>query len=544
VQSGDVMLARKDCTQESSRVMLASFFVARMDGDASPFAAANAQTRSSRSGRDGLKEHVGATVLVGSMTPGVGGTLQNIKRRDDKDWQTGSFDGIHFFDAFSGIIADRPAIDEIGDADGAMPPHSGECGYSFESNPVHYTWRLSRPTAIPPENKLFGNDSMEPAVFDDLKNSLDKSGAAAAIDGLCDALRKHKDYTGLFYARLMKKRHELGVSPIPTGSSQDLPAEVHAPYEDAIREAARQAGNLFLEDGNIPAAWAFFRMIGEPQPVINAIENFKPLENEDCHPVVDIAFNQGVHVQKGFDLIVDRYGICSAITTLGGHEFPPQSPEREYCIKRLVRALYDELKDRLTAEIEHKQGFKPTATTVRDLIAGRDWLFEDDVYHIDVSHLSAVIQMTASHLGASTELDLARELCAYGQKLSLKFQYQSDPPFEDQYKDYAIFLDILAGVNVDEGLAHFRRKAEDADPETIGTFPAEVLVNLLVRLDRPKDALTIARKFLSKVDDTRLSCPSVAELCQRTSDYAALAEVARAQGNAVHYVAGLIAAKQ
>jgi hypothetical protein len=115
------MLARKDCTQESSRVMLASFFVARMDGDASPFAAANAQTRSSRSGRDGLKEHVGATVLVGSMTPGVGGTLQNIKRHDDKGWQTRSFDGIHFFDAFSGIIADRPAIDEIGDATERCP---------------------------------------------------------------------------------------------------------------------------------------------------------------------------------------------------------------------------------------------------------------------------------------------------------------------------------------------------------------------------------------------------------------------------------------
>jgi hypothetical protein len=362
-----------------------------------------------------------------------------------------------------------------------------------------------------------------------------------AIDRLCDALRQSKDYTGLFYGMLMKKRFELGVSPIPTGSSQDLPKEVHGPYEEAIRQAGRVVGNLFLEDGNIPAAWTFFRMLGEPEPIVTALENYKPLEGEDCHPVVDIAFNQGVHVRKGFELIVQRYGICSAITTLGGQEFPAGKEERDYCIRRLVRALYDELKERLTAEIEHKQGFKPTAQTVRELIAGRDWLFEEDFYHIDVSHLSSVVQM-ASNLGPGPELDLARELCAYGQKLSGKFQYQTDPPFEDQYTDYGIFLGIIAGANVEEGLAHFRKKAEDADPETIGTYPAEVLVNLLLRLERPKEALAVARKFLSRAEEGRLSCPSIAELCQRNNDFASLAEVAREQGNAVHFMAGLIAA--
>src|SRR5262245_25810927 len=78
---------------------------------------------------------------------------------------------------------------------------------------------------------------MDQQFFAQLRQTLDKEGAPAAIERLCAGLREHKDYTGLFYALLMKKRYELGVSPIPTGSSQDLPPETHAAYEDAIRDA-------------------------------------------------------------------------------------------------------------------------------------------------------------------------------------------------------------------------------------------------------------------------------------------------------------------
>ncbi len=383
---------------------------------------------------------------------------------------------------------------------------------------------------------------MNPQVFDELREAFDQRGSAAAIERLCATLKDAKDYTGLFYALLLKKRVELGVPPVPTGSSQDLPGDAHAPYEEAIRQAGRLVGGLYLGEGNIPAAWAFFRMLGEPAPVHDALDKVQPLEGEDVHPLVDIAFHQGAHVRKGFDLLLERYGICSAITTLGGHDFPTGKDDRDYCIRRLVRSLYDELAGRLRAEIEQRQGFAPTATTVRELIAGRDWLFEDECYHIDLSHLSATVQM-ATNLDRGDELDLARELCEYGQKLSPRFGYQSDPPFENQYHDYGVFLSILAGDQVDEGLAHFRAKAAEADPETVGTYPAQVLVNLLLRLGRQDEALAAARQYLSRADETRLSCPGVVELCQRTGNYAVLADAARESGNAVHFVAGLIGAQ-
>ena len=110
------------------------------------------------------------------------------------------------------------------------------------------------------------------------------------------------------------------------------------------------------------------------------------------------------------------------------------------------------------------------------------------------------------------------------------------------YRDYGVFLSILAGDRVDEGLAHFRAKADNADPETVGTYPAQVLVNLLLRLGRPQEALEVARRHLTAADPRHLSCPGVLELCQRAGDFGAFAEVAREQGDAVHYLAGLVEA--
>lgn len=382
---------------------------------------------------------------------------------------------------------------------------------------------------------------MDQALFDDLQQTLTTRGPAAAIDRLCEQLRARKDYTGLFYALLMKKRHELGVTPVPTAPAQDLPREAHEPFEQAIRDAARLVGRLYLEDGDIPQGWVYFRMIGEPQPVAEALERHEPAEGEDLQSLVHLAFYEGVHPRRGFDWILNRNGICNAITTLSSQGDLGHQPEvRLHCVRQLVRALHRELRERLAADVERHEGTLPVGDSVRGLMAGRDYLFADEFAHIDTSHLGAVVQMSTV-LEPGDEMEMARELCAYGQRLSPRLRYQSDPPFDDQYRDYGVFLAILAGDQVEEGLLHFRAKADQADPETVGTYPAEVLVNLLLRLGRPAEALAVARRYLAGVDNRRLTCPGISELCQQVRDYRTLAEVAREQGDPVHFVAGLIA---
>jgi hypothetical protein len=380
---------------------------------------------------------------------------------------------------------------------------------------------------------------MDPITFDEIEQTLTTKGPAFAIELLCTKLRDTKDYNGLFYALLMKKRQELGVSTVPTGPARDLPKEVHETYEEGIREAARTVGHLYLAEGNIAGAWPYFRMLDEAKPVADVLANYRPSEDEDIQPLVHIAYYEGANPKRGFDWILERYGICNAITTLGGQDLGLSPEVRQYCIRRVIRNLHDELRERLVHIITNQEGSAPKGTTITELIAGRDWLFSDEFAHVDVSHLSSAVQMSAQ-LDPCAELDLARDLCVYGQRISPRLRYPADPPFDDQYRDYGIYLAILAGDKVEEGLAHFHAKAEQADPETIGTYPAQVLVNLLLRLNRLPEALQVARRFLASADGRQISCPGIGELCQRAKDYRTMAEVAREQGDAVHFVAGLI----
>jgi hypothetical protein len=391
---------------------------------------------------------------------------------------------------------------------------------------------------------------MSSALFDELERTLAADGAEAAIDRLCTRLREEKDYTGLFYALLLKERHALGVSPVPTGPSTELPAAIHGRYEDAIRQAARLVGGLYLDSGDLPQAWAYFRMIGEPDRVRAALESYQPAEDEDLQSLVNIAFYEGVHPAKGFDWVLSRYGLCNAITTLSSQELPHSPEAKQECLRMLVRALYAELRGRLTAEIARHDDKPPAEDTapagqtdvVHRLIAGRDWLFDDEGYHIDLSHLSSVIQL-AERLAPGPELTMVRELCDYGAHLRGSFVNRGDPPFANLYEGYGHYYAALDGDDVDRHLDYFREQARTADPETVGTYPAEVLVNLLLRLERPAEALAVARKHLAKVDNRRLTCPGIAELCQKVKDYRTLAEVAREQGDAVHFMAGLLASR-
>ncbi len=380
---------------------------------------------------------------------------------------------------------------------------------------------------------------MDTTLFDQLQQTVKTAGPAAAIDKLCGELKSRKDYGGLFYALLMKKRFELGVSPIATGSNQDLPEAVHEAFEKGIADAARTVGDLYLADGQIPQAWGYFRMLGDPKPVADVLEKLQIDDSTDIQGIVDVAFHQGVAPIKGIDWILQRFGMCSAITVMGT-DLPFTPDVRAACTKKLIRALRHELMERLKAEIQRVQNFTPSGNTVAELIEGRDWLFSDEFYHIDLSHLNSVVQMS-TQLDKCDELAITRDLCKYGLKLSPKFRYQSEPPFDDQYADYDRYLAILMGEDVEANLAHFRAKVDANPPQEAGTFPTEIYVNLLMRLGRTEEALEAVRKYLTPLGEVRLSCPNLVELVQKTKRYDVLAEVAKEQGNAVNYLAGLIA---
>ena len=368
-------------------------------------------------------------------------------------------------------------------------------------------------------------------AFDLIEQAARQGGPESTLDLLVTISQRDKNYPLLFEARLMQARHKLGLPLILNAALEDLPAEQRRPYEEAMREAARETGNLFLADGDIPRAWPYFRAIGDPAPVAAAIEKLDKPDQLDG--IIEVAFGQGVHPLKGFELLLKAHGICRAITFF---EQYPDPKTREQCALLLLRALHTELVDNLKHAISRTEGQQPDGGSVSDLIRGRDWLFGDLDYYVDTAHLTAILPLALDFTDPEA-LRLALELCDYGAHLSSQFQYRTDPPFEDFYNDHAVFLKALLGCDGDAAVAHFRHKVGAG---ASGTGPAQILVLLLTRLKRYREAIEVSVEYLGDQNPNQLACPAIPQLCQLAGDYDSLRKVARRRGDMLNFTAAAI----
>jgi hypothetical protein len=369
-------------------------------------------------------------------------------------------------------------------------------------------------------------------LFHSLERALHSGGPEAGFDLLIQKFRQEKKYTLLFETRLMQSRRALGLPLVQNGQLEDLPEDKRPAHERAFMDAAREVGGLFLADGDIPRAWSYFRAIGETQPVADAIDQVAPAENQEA--VIEIALHERVHPRKGFELILADYGICRAITFFDQY---PDRKTRDDCIRLLVRTLHHDIVENMKRAILKAEGAAPETQSVPELVAGRAWLFGEYAYYVDTSHLISILRFSLD-LEDRTTLALAVELTEYGKRLSSMFHFRGDPPFEDGYVDYAIYLRALMGEGVEEAIAHFQGKIAKSDPEQTGGVPAQVLVGLLVRLEHYAEAIDVSLEHLRDADPASLSCPSVFQLCQLAGDYSRLREVARERGDLLSFAAG------
>ena len=383
-------------------------------------------------------------------------------------------------------------------------------------------------------------------AFDALDRTLAAEGPGAALDRLVATLADRGEFRALLDAMLLKARHDLGLPLIHAGGFGELPEAVRTQYEDRYVEALRDVGRRLLDAGEIAAAWPYYRAIGEKGPVVEAIEAYRPPAEPDerLGQVIEVAFNQGAHPTKGYALILEHYGACSAITAFD--HLPPEEATRVPCADRLVRHLHAQLVASLRAEIAARgQVVPPEGTSIPDLMAGRPWLFADDAYHLDVSHLAATVR-TAPMLEDPATIALAAELADYGRHLSDRHKYEGESPFEQTYEDHGLYLNALIGRDVEAALDHFRGKLPapepDSDPRPEESLPAQVLVRLLVRLGRLDEAIDVAAGHLRGVPDAALFCPGLAQLCHRAGRPDRLAPLARAGGDLVNYTAAILQA--
>jgi hypothetical protein len=371
-------------------------------------------------------------------------------------------------------------------------------------------------------------------AFEGLEQAFRSDGSTAAFEFLIRRALETKDYRLLFGARLMQTRHSLRLPLIETEPTINLSGEQLSSYENALKKAARETGELFLADGDIVSAWTYFKALNDPAPVAAAIE--KVNGGEQLDRVIEIAFHEGVNPRKGFELILEHHGICRAITLFGSNR---DHASRPVCLRSLVRTLYGQLTASLKETIASVEGATPDNASLAELIAGRPWLFEGTSSYVDSTHLTALLRFTPE-LEEPETLRMAVEMADYGRCLAPMFHFRGDPPFEDTYADHALYLGALLGQEVDQAIAHFRKKVTDTVAASVDTTPVEVLIELLVRLGRYGEAIQASLEFFPNSSTTPLSCASAIRLCQMAGDYRQLRELARERGDLLAFTAAVI----
>jgi len=374
---------------------------------------------------------------------------------------------------------------------------------------------------------------MESSAFRQAERALQAGGEQAVFDVLTRTFMQDKDYAKLFQLRVLRKRLDLGLPLIQNGPGEDIPADKRPEYEQAFVQAAREAGELFLAANDIPRAWPYFRAIGEPAPVVAAIERTD--EHENMAAIIEIAYQEQIHPRKGFELILKHHGICRAISSVFQY---PIREGRQDCIGLLLKSLHRDLLSNLKRVVAQKEEVAPEAKSISDLIAGRAWLFEDNCYYIDTSHVVSVMQY-GLELDDPERLGLALELAEYGAQLGSMFQRCGNPPFET-FTDYAAYFRTVLGKDVEAGIEHFRCKVAECDPNEYGTAPAQALVGLLSRLERYPEAIRVSMEHLKDADPNQQACPSVLQLCQWAGDFEQLRKIATEQGDVLSFTAGLL----
>src|SRR5262249_1350767 len=158
---------------------------------------------------------------------------------------------------------------------------------------------------------------------------------------------------------------------IQEGNLSGLPEPVRTEYEARYVEAIRLVGSRLLEAGDITGAWPYFRAIGEPEPVAQAIDAYVPAaDDERAGAIIEVACTQGANPRRGFELTLDHYGTCSAITAF--EHLMGDEANRVAAADKLVRRLHEDLVASLRADIAQRgQPLPPEGTPIAGLIAGR-----------------------------------------------------------------------------------------------------------------------------------------------------------------------------
>ncbi|QDU26025.1 hypothetical protein ETAA8_10970 [Anatilimnocola aggregata] len=377
------------------------------------------------------------------------------------------------------------------------------------------------------------------ASVQQLQSSLAQGGAAAVLVQAAEQLRKEKRHHELFEALKMQLRLRLGLPLQSSEGSDGLSEPLRKELEDGLIAACREVGTLLIKEGKVREGYMYLRPVGELAEARALLEQVVP-DEDNTEELIEVLLHEGVDIGRGFQLMIDQYGTCSSITQYEQSVARRPRHEQQPAARKLLQKVHSDLVGSVKHDIARQEGGTPPENTLLELIRDREWLFFENAYHIDTTHLAATVR-NARVLTDPTDLRMALDLTEYGRRLSQQFQYQGDEPFADQYPSNALYFQSLLGENVDEAIAYFQQKSELLDPQYHGSVPIETYVELLARLNKPGQAIAAAIKLNPKTVAPIGMAPSLIELAIQAKQFDAVLSHCQEQGDILGYAACLAA---
>ena len=380
---------------------------------------------------------------------------------------------------------------------------------------------------------------MSDTAFETLKTELAAHGPDAVLRRVVEQLRGEKKYHELFEALKMQVRRKLGMPLASAEGSDGLSEAKRNELEEGLIAACREVGTLLMKEGKVREGWMYLRPVGDKAEAAKLLAEVKPSE-ENTEEIIEVTLHEGVDIARGFGLVLESYGTCSSITTYDSSVARRPRKEQEPAARLLLHRLHADLVGSVKVDIARQEGSQPKETTLKELVADREWLFQENSYHIDTTHLASTTRI-ARNCSDPADLRLALDLTEYGRKLSAQFQYQGDEPFAETYPSHSLYFQALLGQNVDEALAYFKNKAELLDPQYHTMIPSETYVDLLARLGHYKEAVAAAIALSKPGVQPVGIAPSLLELAEKAGDYSAVLEYCKGRGDTLGYAAALVA---
>ena len=374
--------------------------------------------------------------------------------------------------------------------------------------------------------------------FSYLEQELERGGVDAVLQKLDEELRRKKEYHELFEVLKMKVRRRLSLPLFYRDDGDDLEDEQRKALEDGLIDACRTVGMALFAMGKIREGWMYLRPVGDNAAVTRQLAHV-PINDENRDEMVEVALHEGIDIELGYQLVLDHYGTCNAITTYQNFAHGRNRTEMQRPCGQLVRHVHAELLESVCSDIQRQEGKSPAEATLLEMLEGRDSLFGEYSYHIDASHLSSTVQASRC-LDDPELLRLAIDLTEYGKRLDKQFQYPGEEPFVETYPHHQLYFRALLGEDVDTAIEHFRGRAQNIDAYQQGSIAVETYIELLARLGRGTEAINATIELIpSNVHTTGLA-PDLLELAKDAEVYEPVLNHYRQRDNLLGYATALM----